>query len=192
MEKLKRRLAFTSDITHKIYGLISQIEELKGQWKAGVNLSPQILGRLKKSIIITSSGASTRIEGSKLSDEEVQKLLKGLKIQKLKTRDEQEVAGYAELLTNVFDCYQTTKLGEGSIKYFHKELLKYSEKDTRHRGNYKFGSNRVEAKDADGNIVGVLFDPTPPHLVAKEMNELVDWTILEWNKREIHPLIIIG
>jgi len=192
MERFKKRLAFTQDITHKIYGMISQIEELKGQWKAGVNLSPQILGSLKKSVIVTSAGASTRIEGAKLSDEEVEKLLKGLKIQKLKTRDEQEVAGYAELLTNVFDFHRTIKLSEGTIKHFHNELLKYSEKDTRHRGNYKFGSNRVEVKDSDGNIVGILFDPTPPHLVPKEMNELVDWTILALDKKEIHPLIIIG
>lgn len=192
MEKFNKRLAFTPDITHKIYGLISQIEELKGQWKAGVNLSPQILGRLKKSVIITSAGASTRIEGAKLSDEKVEKLLKGLKIQKLKTRDEQEVAGYAELLTNIFDSFRIIKLSEGTIKHFHNELLKYSEKDQRHKGNYKLGSNRVEAKDADGNIIGVLFDPTPPHLVGKEMNELVEWTISELDKKEIHQLIIIG
>lgn len=192
MERFAKRLTFTPDITHKIYGLISQIEELKGQWRAGVDLSPQILGRLKKSVIVTSAGASTRIEGAKLSDEEVEKLLKGLKIQKLKTRDEQEVAGYAELLTNVFDSFRTIKFSEGTIRHFHNELLKYSEKDSRHRGNYKFGSNRVEAKSADGNIVGVLFDPTPPHLVAKEMNELLEWTISEFDKKEIHPLIIIG
>jgi len=192
MERFTKRLTFTPDITHKIYGLISQIEELKGQWRAGTNLSPQILGRLKKSVIVTSAGASTRIEGAKLSDEEVEKLLKGLKIQRLKTRDEQEVAGYAELLTNIFDSFKTIKFSEGTIKHFHNELLKYSEKDSRHRGNYKFGSNRVEAKDADGNIIGVLFDPTPPHLVSKEMNELVDWTISELDKKEIHPLIIIG
>lgn len=192
MENFNKRLAFTPDITHKIYALISQIEELKGQWRAGVSLSPQILGQLKRSVIITSSGASTRIEGAKLSDEEVEKLLKGLKIQKLKTRDEQEVAGYAELLINVFDSYRDIKFNEGTIKHFHNELLRYSEKDTHHRGNYKFGSNRVEAKDADGNMIGILFDPTPPHLVPKEMNELVQWTLLELDKKEIHPLIIIG
>ncbi len=192
MERYNKRLIFTPANTNKIYGTISQIEELKGEWRAGVNLSPQILGRLKKSVIVTSAGASTRIEGAKLSDEEVEKLLKGLKVQKLKTRDEQEVVGYAELLTNVFDSFRSIKLSEASIKHFHIELLKYSEKDQRHRGNYKFGSNRVEAKDTDGNIVGVLFDPTPPHLVEKEMNELIDWTVSELDKKEIHPLIIIG
>ena len=192
MSKFIQRLSFSPEVTHKIYGLISQIDELKGQWKMGANLSPQILSMLKRSVIITSSGASTRIEGAHLTDEQVEKLLKGLKIQKLITRDEQEVAGYAELLTNVFDSYNNLELSESTIKHFHSELLKYSEKDIRHRGEYKFGSNCVEARDASGKLVGVLFDPTPPHLVSKEMTELLEAAISLLNKKEIHPLIIIG
>jgi len=192
MSKFRKRLSFSPEMTHRIYGLISQIDELKGQWKMGANLSPQTLGMLKRSVIVTSSGASTRIEGAQLTDEQVAKLLKGLKIKKLITRDEQEVAGYAELLTNIFDSYQKLELSESTVKHFHSELLKYSEKDTRHRGEYKFGSNRVEARDESGNPVGVLFDPTPPHLVGKEMNELLETAIDLLNKKEIHPLIIIG
>lgn len=158
----------------------------------GGNLSPQALGMLKRSVIVTSSGASTRIEGARLTDEQVAKLLKGIKIQKLITRDEQEVAGYAELLTNVFDSYTNLKLSESTIKHFHSELLKYSEKDTRHRGKYKFGSNRVEARDREGNLVGILFDPTPAHLVVKEMSELLETAINLLDKKEAHPLIVIG
>jgi len=192
MEKFQKRLEFRPEITNKIYGLIAQIEEMKGQWRAGVKLSPQVLNRLKKSVIVTSTGSSTRIEGARLSDEQVEKLLRGIRVQKLKTRDSQEVAGYAELLTNVFNSYGSIKLNESTIKHFHNQLLKYSEKDLRHKGSYKFGSNRVEAKDADGNIVGILFDPTPPHLIGKEMEGLVDWTTEELHKKEIHPLLIIG
>ena len=192
MNKFNKRLAFSSEISHKIYKLISQIDELKGQWKMSASLSPQILGILKKSVIVTSSGASTRIEGAKLTDEQVGKLLKGLKIKKFITRDEQEVAGYAELLANVFDSYEKLELSENTIKHFHSELLKYSEKDIRHRGEYKFGSNRVEARDANDNLIGILFDPTPPHLVGKEMQELVADTKELLEIKEIHPLIIIG
>jgi len=192
MNKFNKRLAFSSEMSHKIYGLISQIDELKGQWKMSTNLSPQILGVLKRSVIVTSSGASTRIEGAKLSDEQVGKLLKGLKIKKFITRDEQEVAGYAELLSNIFDSYEKLELSESTIKHFHSELLKYSEKDIRHRGEYKFGSNRVEAKDINGNLIGILFNPTPPYLVGKEMQELIDNTKKLFAIKEIHPLIIIG
>ena len=190
--KFQKRFNLASDKSHSVYSLISKIDELKGQWKMGTNLSPQTLGRLKKTVIVTSSGASTRIEGAVLSDEDVRKLLGGLKVQKLTTRDEQEVVGYAELLENVFNAYTALKLNESTIKHFHKELLKYSEKDAKHRGKYKTTSNRVEAKDAYGNIVGVLFDPTPPHLVSKEMQELVDWSRSMLKSESIHPLIIIA
>lgn len=192
MHRFPKRLLFDPESAQKIYHLLAEIENLKGQWKAGLNLSPQILTRLRKSVIVTSTGASTRIEGSKLSDEEVEKLLKGLKIQKLKTRDEQEVAGYAELLVNIFESYQDISLSENTIKHLHNQLLKYSEKDERHRGFYKFGSNRVEAKDSSGNVVGILFDPTPPPLVQKEMLELIEWTNSKFERKEIHPLILIS
>lgn len=190
MHRFTKRLQFEAEKAQKIYGLIGQIEELKGQWKAGVNLSPQILGILKKSVIVTSTGASTRIEGAKLTDEQVEKLLKGIKIQSLKTRDEQEVAGYAELLSNIFDSYKSLKVKESTIKHFHNEVLKYSDKDKRHKGNYKFGSNRVEAKDQNGNVIEVLFDPTPPYLVHKEISELVDFTNEQVEKREVHALLL--
>src|SRR3989338_7493813 len=192
MNRFSKRLLFEPESAQKIYHLLAEIENLKGQWKAGLKLSPQILTRLRKSVIVTSTGASTRIEGSRLSDEDVEKLLKGLKIQKLKTRDEQEVAGYAELLVNIFESHQDLQLSENTIKHLHNQLLKYSEKDQRHRGSYKFGSNRVEAKDSSGKVVGILFDPTPPALVQKEMLELIEWTNSEFERKEIHPLILIA
>ena len=191
LNRFNKRLKLESQLMHRIYALITKIDELKGEWKMGTNLSPQMLGRLKKSIIVTSTGASTRIEGAILSDEEVERLLGGLTVKKLKTRDEQEVAGYAELLASVFDSYKSLKLTENTIKHFHQELLKYSDKDQRHRGNYKNTPNRVEAKDENDNIIGVLFDPTPPHLVAKEMQELINWTNQALKDKDVHPLITI-
>jgi Fic family protein len=71
-------------------------------------------------------------------------------------------------------------------------MLFYSEKDTSHKGYYKVGSNRVEAKDQSGNIVGVIFDPTPPYLVKKEMQELIDWYNWAMATKAKHSLIIIA
>ena len=192
MDKFIRRLNFKPGMFHNIYGLIARIDELKGSWKGQTRLSPQMQIRLKKSVIITSSGASTRIEGANLSDEQVENLLKGLKIQKLKTRDEQEVAGYAELLSNIFESYKTIKLSENTIRHIHNELLKYSEKDTRHRGNYKFTPNRVEAKDPEGKVIQVLFNPAPPHLAQKYLLDLVEWTNKQLAEKKVHPLLIIA
>ena len=191
-DRLTKRLNFEKlEDTQKIQRLIGEIEKLNGMWTAGMRLSPQVLNRLKRSVIITSTGASTRIEGVKLSDEEIEELFK-LKIKKFATRDEQEIAGYKELLENVFNSWKKIKLSENTIRHFHKELLKYSDKDKGHCGKYKFGSNRVEAIDNKGKIIGIVFDPTPPHLTPKEMTELVDWTNNAFEERLIHPLLIIG
>src|SRR5579859_6316814 len=143
-----------TNLTHEIWAKIAQIEELKGRWSASANLSPQTLGRLKRSVLITSTGASTRIEGSKLSDEDIEKMLRGISIQKFTNRDEQEVQGYYELLQNVFSSWDDLSLNESLIKHFHKELLKHVEKDTLHRGDYKKQENKVEMIDEAGKSIG--------------------------------------
>jgi len=179
-------------IPANILTLIGSIDELKGRWTAGANLHPQILGRLKQSVLITSTGASTRIEGAKLSDSDVEDLMRGISMQKFKDRDIQEVKGYFELLKNVFDSWQSIKLNEGTIKHFHQEILKYVEKDSFHRGQYKVTENKVQMIDAKGNIVGTIFDTTPVYLTPIEMMELVEWTIKAIKDQIYHPLLVIG
>jgi Fic family protein len=171
---------------------IAKIDEMKGRWIGGVNLSPQLLGRLKKSVLVTSSGASTRIEGSNLSNEEVESLMAGIAIGKWESRDEQEVAGYYELLKNIFDSWNALAFSENSIKHFHNEMLKYVSKDERHRGEYKKGENTVEMLDADGNKIGVVFETVPAYLTPKKMQELVEWTMVAFQEKRIHPVLIIG
>lgn len=175
-----------------IWEKIAQIDELKGHWVGGVRLGPQVLGRLKQSVLITSTGASTRIEGARLSDEDVEKLMRGISIQKFSDRDKQEVTGYFELLTNVFDSWDRLRFSEGLIKHFHRELLKYVDKDTHHRGEYKHQENKVYMIDAAGQSMGILFDTTPAYLTPKEMQELVEWTREALNNRKHHPLLVIA
>jgi len=181
-----------TQIPADIVSKIAQIDELKGQWIAGAQLSPQVLGRLKRSVLVTSTGASTRIEGARLSDEDVEKMMRGIAIQKFTDRDKQEVKGYYELLENIFDSWKSLKFSENSIKYFHKELLKYVEKNALHRGEYKKGENRVEMFDKDGKFIGVLFDTTPAYLTPKEMQELVEWTQEAVKEKRYHSLLIVG
>lgn len=181
-----------SQIPNEIWLKIAQIEELKGRWIQGINLSPQFLSRLKRSVLVTSTGASTRIEGAKLSDDNVEDLMRGIAIEKFSERDKEEVRGYFELLENIFNSWQELQFNESAIKHFHKELLKYTQKDLFHRGNYKSKDNKVQMVDAQGRPIGVLFDTTPAYLTPKEMNELVDWTKKALSEREYHPLLIIG
>ncbi len=180
------------DLPQSIWQLINQIEEIKGRWIGGANLNPQALGRLKRSTLVTSTGASTRIEGAKLSDEDVEKLMKGLQVQKFADRDKQEVMGYFELLNNVFEAWKSIPFSEGTIKHFHKELLKYVEKDKLHRGEYKKAENKVHMVDELGKSIGILFDTTPAYLTPKEMLEVVEWTQMTFAEKEIHPLLVIG
>ncbi len=176
----------------EIWSKIAKIDEIKGRWTGGLKLSPQILMRLKKSVLVTSSGASTRIEGSRLSDAEVEAFIQGVKPGKWESRDEQEVRGYYELLSNVFDAWRTLSFSESSIKHFHKELLKYVEKDERHRGEYKKGENSVKMFDADRKEIGVVFETTPAYLTPKKMQELVSFTLTALEEKHIHSLLVIG
>ncbi len=189
MNKFNQRI---KNLPENIWLLLNQIDELKGQWTGGAQLNPQALGRLKHSVLITSTGASTRIEGSKLSDDEVEKLMRGLSLQKLVDRDKQEVQGYYELLDNVLTSWQSIPFSESTIKHFHKELLKYGTKDERHRGEYKKIENRVEMTDADGKVIEVLFDTTSAYLTPKKIEELITWTNETLALKEFHPLIIIS
>ena len=190
LNKLERRL---QNLNHGIWTRLNEIDQLRGQWIAGAQLSPQVLGRLKRSTLITSTGASTRIEGAQLSDEDVEKLMRGLDIQKFTNRDKQEVKGYFELLEKIFDSWKNVGFSESSIKHLHKELLKYIEKDDFHRGEYKKKENQVQMLDENGKLTGViLFDTPPAYLTPKEMQEVVEWTANALKERKYHPLLIAG
>lgn len=189
MENKEKRIA---QVSQKIWSLINQIDYLKGQWIGGAKLNPQALGRLKRSVLVTSSAASTRLEGASLSDEDVEKLMRGISVQKFKDRDAQEAQGYFELLSKVFDVWKQIPFNESMIKHSHKELLKYVDKDERHRGEYKKTENNVEMFDESGKSLGVVFKTTQAYLTPKQMQELVEWTAWALNKSEYHPLLIIG
>lgn len=175
-----------------IWTKLTQIDELKGRWIAGAKLNPQTLGRLKRSVLITSTGASTRIEGARLADEDVEKLVRGLAVKKFADRDVQEVRGYYELLERVFDGWRRIPFSESTIKQFHKELLKYVAKDKAYRGEYKTMENRVEMIDESGRSMGVVFEATPAYLTPKETQELVEWTEQALTQKKFHPLLVIG
>lgn len=190
--RLNTRLDLKSDIVEKVYLQIAQIDAVKNSFLISNKFLPQTIDRLTASVIVTSTGASNRIEGNRLSDTQVEKLYKNFRIKKFKTRDEQEVAGYLKCLEAVFENYDDIKITESWILSLHDQMLQHSEKDSRHKGQYKFGSNRVEAKDKKGNLVGVIFNPTAPHLVKKEMQELVEWFSAAVKEKKKHPLILIA
>jgi len=175
-----------------IVAILAEIDGIRGEFKSGLRMTPQAITNLRKSTLITSAGASTRIEGAKLTDEEVEKVMRGLAISKFADRDSQEVQGYLETLQNVFDSYQNLPLRESLITSLHNQLLKYSAKDDVHRGGYKKKENTVGVLGPDGNIAKIMFETTPAFLTGKEMQELVDWTNDAFEKNRFHNLLIIA
>lgn len=179
-------------ITQELLSLIAEIDEFKGAWRALGKLAPERLRQLRKIATIESVGSSTRIEGAKLTDREVEKLLGRIKARSFATRDEQEIAGYAAAMDTVFSNFEAIPVTENYIKQLHAILLKYSRKDTRHRGEYKKLPNSVEALDASGKSVGVVFETSTPFATPREMEALVAWFTKATREKSLHALMIIA
>lgn len=179
-------------ISQSLLQLIAEIDEFKGKWLALKTMSPDRLQQLRKVATIESVGSSTRIEGSKLSDMQVETLLSNLTSTSFKTRDEQEVAGYAEAMDLVFQAYADLHLTENHIRQLHQQLLRHSSKDERHRGSYKTLPNHVVARDAQGQEIGVVFETATPFDTPRKMEELVKWTAKAINEASMHPLLIVA
>lgn len=185
-----KELAFA--ISQDLVKLIAEIDEFKGRWDALKTLSPDRLNALRKVATVESIGSSTRIEGAKLTDAQVEELLSNIKMQSFGTRDEQEVAGYAEAMDLVFQAYEELRLTENHISQLHQTLLRHSEKDEHHRGAYKKLRNDVVAIDADGKQLGVVFETATPFDTPREMEALVAWTRKAIEEESLHPLLIIA
>ena len=179
-------------ITPQILKQIAEIDEFKGQWQALGKLAPERLSALRRVATIESVGSSTRIEGAKLSDSEVERLLRVLQVHSFRSRDEQEVAGYAEVMELVFHSWRDIRLTENHVKQLHGMLLKYSDKDERHRGQYKTLPNHVEAFDPDGKSLGVIFQTASPFDTPRLMETLVSGTTELLERGAQHPLLVIA
>lgn len=187
-----QKLAPELVITAEMLKLIASLDEFKGRWRAFKRLSRDQLSQLKKVATIESIGSSTRIEGSKLTDKQVASLLSGLNIQEFRSRDEEEVAGYAAAMDTVFESFEQIPMTENHIRQLHRILLQYSSKDERHRGDYKTLDNHVAAFDPRGKQLGIVFETASPFETPFAMARLVEWTIEAEKDGVLHPLLITG
>lgn len=183
---------YKANINNDILNLISEIDEFKGRWQAINTLSLDRLKILKKSATIESIASSTRIEGVKLSDSQVETLLSNINKTSFKNRDEEEVAGYSDAMDLILSNFDDLKISENHIKQLHEILLKHSSKDIRHRGEYKKLDNHVVAFDENGKEIGVMFKTATPFETPIKMTDLVVWINKSLESKETHPLIITG
>lgn len=178
---------FSFHLSWKILSVISRIDRFDASWTSVERIEGRNLPQLRHIATIQSVGASTRIEGSKLTDEEVADLLNNIGISKIEDRDSQEVAGYFNVLDTIVDAYKAIVISENNIKNLHNQLLKYSSKDTWHQGSYKQHTNAVEASFPDGSKK-IIFKTTDPGFATEDaMRRLIEWYSME---TEVHPLII--
>jgi Fic family protein len=182
----------TIQITPELLALVAEVDEFKGAWRALGTLAPDRLRALRHVATIESIGSSTRIEGSKLTDREIERLLANLEIQSFRSRDEQEVAGYAEVMETVFHAWADIPVTENHIKQLHRDLLRHSDKDERHRGDYKTLRNDVGAFDAAGNMIGIVFETATPFDTPRRMTELMKWLNDARELKRVHPLLIVA
>ena len=177
---------FKLNIDWELISLISQIDRFDASWTSIEKREGQSLKQLKSVATVRSVGASTRIEGSKLSNEEVEVLLKEIDITKIEDRDSQEVVGYFETLDLISESYNDIKINKSGLKNLHNILLKYSKKDEWHKGDYKQHSNSVEAKLPDGTIQ-IIFRTTEAGFPTQDAMRL----LIDWYKSDdkTHPLV---
>jgi Fic family protein len=176
----------------RIIKLIAEIDEFKGFWKGMERISAETLHTLRVLATIESIGSSTRIEGARLTDREVAALLEGIDTRSFRSRDEQEVAGYADTMRLVHESYPEINLTENNIRYIHKSLMRYSTKDNWHLGEYKKHPNHVAAFDEDGNEIGIIFETTSPFETPQAMKNLVELTQAKIKDGSEHPLLVIS
>ncbi len=184
-----RDISITPDMLNKIV----DIDAFNASWTSQKsNLSATELKSMRRIATIESVGSSNRIEGNRMSDVEVEELFARIDKKSFQSRDEEEVAGYADLINTIFENYEDIPLSENFIKQLHRILLKYSYKDEHHRGEYKRDANRVAAFDADGREIGSIFETATPFDTPRLMAELVEWTNGTLQDKFLHPLITIG
>lgn len=182
----------TVRITPEVLSLIAEIDEFKGAWRAIGRIAPERLSSLRRVATIESVGSSTRIEGARLTDREVEKLLANIRLGSFTTRDEQEVAGYAEVMETIFSAYKAISFTENHIRQLHRDLLAHSTKDERHRGAYKTLSNNVETFNEQGQSLGIVFETASPFDTPRRMEELIAWLDEQGREKRLHPLLVVA
>ena len=179
-------------LSNEMLRLIASIDEFKGEWRAVESIKPDRLQSLRRVATIESIGSSTRIEGARLSDREVENLLRGLQTESFRSRDEEEVAGYAYVMETIQASWPDMPVTEGIVLQLHRDLLRYSTKDERHRGEWKSLPNHVVAVGPDGKQVGVVFETATPFDTPRLMGDLLAWLAKEEREPSLHPLLRIA
>ena len=189
---LNKRLQLSGQNSQTIPLLLAHIDELNVKWDYEAPTTQKFIARVKKSVVVTSTGASNRIENINLADKEVQRLLLQSDNRRKLNSGEAAGLGYLEVLELITKHFGSIDISVNQILSLHRRLLEYSDTNNSHKGEFKNTHNRIVAKDQMGKEIGILHTPTEPYLVGSEIAILVNWLNTSLNTKIAHPLLIIA
>ena len=143
-------------LTPEIVTMLSQIHEFKGEQNLFIEAQSDTLTQLVEIAKIQSTEASNKIEGIFTSDERLKKLVTNKTTPR--SRNEQEIAGYRDVLSTIHDSYEFIPVRPSIILQLHRDLYKFSGKSI--GGAYKNADNVIAEEDNEGNRF-VRFQPIP-------------------------------
>ena len=189
--------ALIPEISPEMLMLIAEIEEFRGRWGTLklTNHSSGSLEQMRRLATIASIGASTRIAGSTLSDQEVATLLADPERRPLSSQDEADAAGYADAIHLVLDSWDSLTVSEEHLRQLHAVLLQNSAKnveDPHLRGAYKRIPNHVAMVDESGEPTGSFLETSSPAETPRKMERLLGWHAEAERSGELHPLLVTG
>lgn len=173
-------------LTPEIVTMLSQIHEFKGEQNLFIEAKSDALTQLVEIAKIQSTDASNKIEGIYTSDER----LKNLVLNKTmpRTRGEQEIAGYRDVLATIHDSYEFIPVRPSIILQLHRDLYKFSGKSI--GGAYKNSDNIIAEEDAEGNRF-VRFQPLPAWETPEAIEQICNAFNDVMSRGEADPLLII-
>ena len=159
-----------------IINLISKIHEYKGKQSYLLDTKKDTLDTLLKVAKIQSTSSSNKIEGIYTTDKRINEIVN----QKLepKNRNEEEIAGYRDVLTLIHENYNFIDINQNTILQLHRDLYKYT--GYSYGGKFKNSQNYIEEENEKGEKK-IRFTPLSPvetpiaiEELCKNYNELVN------------------
>lgn len=187
MREFNYRKVDSELFTPEIMNLISKIHEYKGKQELFIEAQPDVLNAMLEVARIQSTGASNRIEGIYTSDARLNELV----LQKAEphNRNEQEIAGYREVLSTIHENYDYITPRPNVILQLHRDLYSYN--PTSIGGRWKNTDNVIEEVDSEGNR-SVRFQPLPAYATAEAMEALCNEFLSAIDRSEIDSLLLIS
>ena len=171
----------------EIMNLVSKIYEFKGKQELFMRAKPDILKAMLEVAKIQSTGASNRIEGIFTSDARLEELVS--KKAEPMNRDEEEIAGYREVLNTIHENYDYISLRSSVILQLHRDL--YSFHPSTNGGRYKNQDNVIEEVDEKGTR-RIRFKPLSAFETPEAVENLCSAYHEAVNEGRIDPLILIA